>query len=244
MAEALVKGEQHNSDKDRRELLRINFSEYDAFFGEHHDEPNDGTPNIAAIVYLTSFKLYKKIAKISYHDYSKIRQLCHELGVRFEDNIDLNPYETYNSLSTISKLSILAISLFVAVFSLIVYKLRVEPFLPEILLLKGWYLSDAFATVIFVILIYAMTFGFTEQFGSFKREIHMAEEILSRAEKNDDRSIIVLCGDLHMPVISHILRENGWSVDERPSRTRFSKFFRIYGKFRSIIVIQILSVTR
>lgn len=221
MGFALIKGEQHNSDEDWSELLGIDFSKFDAVFVEHHEDKEQRN-ELKYVLYFTVFVLYDKFAGFAYHDNERIERICNHLEIEFEDNIDLNFYDTFDEISTTWVVLSFVISLLFALIAGLIFFRST----PSTVVVAQISLNHATAVLVFIVAFYLLNFGLIEFIGTFSRDEHMANELINRSQDNGYERIILLCGEMHRPVILRILEQEGWSVKELPSKTVISRILK------------------
>lgn len=238
MPYAKIVGEDHRSYSDQSNQSNIRLAEYDAVFEENPVEEKFhywGISTIAAIPYLTSFRVYMLLTKYFYHGHRDILEKSRQLDVAVENDIDLGPIGTYKKIGTIWKI---LIPLFAILGGLVIgiFTYSIVPSMesPNFINLRLMIAVGSFGIVFF-----GLNHGFTEIAGSFAREKHMADIIDQRSEEFTYENVLVICGDQHGPVIGHLLEESGWNTELTKSSSWLAKTFGSIRELR-LLVVEIL----
>lgn len=223
MTHARVEGESHCSDSDLDNVLSVDFSDYDAVFVEHHNDPEYKIglrPGL--LLFVVSFLTYGVIISKTYHTYQRIEDECEEYGVCFENDIDLDFIETYRELRWVWKLIIPIGVLGVS----ITFGTIISVYLATINLAVSHYLILCAAVLVFVISFVLLENAAVEAFGTYPRERAMVREILKRSDKKGYNNILIVCGDSHRLMIGYLLQLAGWDVDQTPTNSRLRYIYK------------------
>jgi len=224
---AVIKGEVHSSRKDKRALLDIDLSQFDAVFKEGRDNNTFNRDislvyalfSIGHIVFRATFgKLY-----VSTDDFE---QQVENEGVDFFDDIDTDFEEVYSLISTKKRVLLLFPALIVAALPFGIFLGFVE-----------WVTvrtAPSYLRLVFTVATLALIllFGFAWACAYFQlvlgsvtraRDEYMAENIIEIAEREGYDSIVVSCGDGHCRGISTRLEEKGWETDVRRTENPVGK---------------------
>lgn len=219
---AKIVGEVHYSRADLNELLDVDFSQFDAVFVEHHERSDYPlSSNLGLLLFLAAFISYRSIITKTYHEYTEIERGSYNDNVKYEDKIDLNGIQTYLGLGIHWKVLVPIIAFLTSfAFGWIFFSATSSH-----QIVGDVSLVHLIAPVIFVISFIGLENGLVEFAGSYRRERHMTAEILSRSDRNEYESILLLCGDFHRPMISQLLQQMGWEVEQVSSDSLLASTF-------------------
>lgn len=240
MKRAWVKGEAHYSDSDLSHTLSPDFSDYDSVFIEHHEVPGEPSGlNPGMLLFITAFTVFGKIISKTYHTNQEIKERCIEHGMNFEDNIDLNGIETYQELGLVWRLVIPIGVLLVSLLSMVI----TIAWLPAIVIGGLLPLDYTGGIILFLISFVVLENGAVEAIGTYSREQSMIEEILRRSDRKGYTNIIVVCGELHRPMIGYLLQSVGWKVEQCSTNSRLRLVYYLLQKSRLWILVHLRTPT-
>lgn len=243
MSEALIKGETHLSKRDKRALMEMDLSQFDAVFREGYDNDyfkRDLTALYAlfTIGHLVYGATYGRL----YFSDEDFEEKVEDEGVPYYDEIDTSIHETYEMVRPRKRVLILVLSPVLAAFLLGLASVPFQLILPRV------------APNLIPVLTFVATFAVIFLFGfawalayfmmivdevMYDRDEKMAEEILRNTEKEDYESILVTCGGNHRPGIASHLEKEGWKTEEETTHSPIGKILlwvdRLFGAVMSPI---------
>lgn len=232
MKSATIKGETHGSDADQQELLQIDLSKHDALFVESSDDDiRFENLSISSFPFAVTFKLYLAFSDAAYHSLDRVEQACKHTNTVYERNIDMTGLDTYNSLSIYTKLFCFT----APALGIYYYIVSIYDLFPKFELVPNLEFRFFIALFLYSVLVLTLNHGLVELIGSLNRDEFMVNEIISRSDDSEYSRIVVSCGEMHRPSISHLLRKEGWHVDELPSRSTAAQVFSPLREFRYYI---------
>jgi len=237
MPEALIKGETHLSKRDKRALMEMDLSQFDAVFREGYDNDyfkRDLTALYAlfAIGHLVYGATYGRL----YFSGEDFEEKAENEEVPYHDEIDTAIYETYEMVRPRKRVLTLVLSPVLAAFLL---GLTSAPF--QLVISR---VVPGLIPVLTVVATFAMIFlfGFAWALAYFMmivdevmydRDEKMAEEILRISDEKGYEAILVSCGGNHRPGIASYLKDDGWETEEETTDSPIGKVLmwinRVFG---------------
>ncbi|SNR65720.1 hypothetical protein SAMN06266787_10845 [Halorubrum ezzemoulense] len=228
--EAVIQGEWHIFTTDRKSLMERDTDQYQALYCEGRSERISPHPHrirynfyvigvlTLKIGYFLLAHLYSEIPIDSGYDIGKEAR---QRGLDFDDNIDLEIYEIFDSYTT--RTVNLALAGLLLVFGLLfIYALASDTVsigIPGLLLIPtpipSW-IPVLSVGVLLPFLYFSFLIGYAN---TGARDEEMANSITEKCTDRDHDSILILVGDKHVEPLSDELEEHGWNVDSNRSDT-------------------------
>jgi len=227
MPEALVKGETHLSKRDKRALMEMDLSQFDAVFREGYDNDyfkRDLTALYAlfAIGHLVYGATYGRL----YFSDEDFEEKAENEGVPYHDEIDTSIYETYEMVRSRKRVLILLLSPVLAAFLLGLASAPFQLVVPRVVpsLIPVLTLVATFAVIFLFGFAWALAyFMMIVDEVMYDRDEKMAEEILRISEEEGYESVLVTCGGNHRPGIASYLEQEGWETEEETTDSPIGK---------------------
>ena len=218
MAEAVVKGEAHYSNRDMEALMQMDFSRFDAVFREgRNNNYLDRDLTLFYALFAVGHLVYMATFGRLDFSYEDIEDKAGDQGVPYYDEIDASISESFEMVPMWKRVLGSVVS---PVMALIVFSMPIVLFQPVSPLLA----SDTASGVTVVMSIFVVLFfGFVWALSYFMlvvgevmhdRDEVMAEEIIRITEMEDYDSVLVACGGTHRSGIASYLEEEGWETEE------------------------------
>lgn len=224
---AVVKGETHLSNADKRALMEMDLTQFDAVFREGYDknyfERNITLPYVLfAIGHLVYGATYGRL----YFSLDDFRRLAGELEVGYHDKIDMAIYEHYEYQSRLRRVLLFLISPILALLlvGMLVYPLElvISHTVPALL--------PILSAVAAIVLLFTLGFVWALAFFMLlvtelteKRDETMANNIQEIAEQEGYETILVSCGGTHRSGIASRLEAAEWETDQIATDSRLGR---------------------
>ncbi|AFK20794.1 hypothetical protein E6P09_19365 (plasmid) [Haloferax mediterranei ATCC 33500] len=227
MVEALVKGETHLSKRDKRALMKLDLSSFDAVFREGHDKDYferkiDSLYALFAIGHVVYGATYGRL----YMPTEDFKAKAQNQGLPFHGEIDAAIHETYEMVPGWKRGLLF---LFSPIYAALILGIITAPFqwLAKIAV-PGIIPQLQLAAAVGLMFLYGFAWALAyflliENRVMYDRDECMAEEILKTAENEGYQSVLITCGGNHRPGIADYLREEGWQVEERTTDSPIGK---------------------
>ena len=227
MSEALIKGETHLSKRDKRALMEMDLSQFDAVFREGYDNDyfkRDLTALYAlfAIGHLVYGATYGRL----YFSDEDFEEKAEREGVPYYDEIDTSIYETYEMVRPRKRVLILVLSPVFATFLLGLVSAPFQLVIPRVVpgLIPVFTVVATFAVIFLFGFAWALAyFMMIVDEVMYDRDEKMAEEILRISEEEGYESVLVTCGGNHRSGIASYLEEEGWETEEETTESTIGK---------------------
>lgn len=233
---AIIQGEIHIFHTDRKSLMQRDIDKYQALYQEGRDEviyPHRYRNRY--YIYVIGILTLKLIYNIFSYGYKhldpgagyNIEKEAREAGLAFDDNIDLNINEIFDSYSILI-VNFTLIGLVVVFGAIFMNSFRADT-------LDFWIISTPIPwwllTLVFAVLL---PFIYSSLLISYAntgdRDKKMASTIDRKCDDRGQDAILILVGDKHVEPIGDQLDRKGWEVDEQRSNHIIG---RIYQKLES-----------
>lgn len=248
---AVVRGEFHISDTDRQALFDRDLSDYEAVYMEGRSNTiqlheNTSSYYLFLLGYFTldlGYSLVRPLQSKLGSDEYNVKKEAIDRGLEFEDEIDLEIHQIYDSYDTKYKkwlphTSILPV-IFTGLYSLFIETISV---ICLSITIPSWFL-----TVIFAVLTPFIFMSMLMETSSVSdRDERMASQIESKSTDQGHDRILVLVGDKHVNPVSDELEEAGWDVEPERSEhwiPRLSRLLSRYSYIASLNLILLLYAT-
>lgn len=217
---AEIQGEVHLSEKDRRALMELDLSGFDAVFRESHDKDyfnRDLTSGYS--FYAVGHLIYGATFGRVYNSPEEFREKVEESGTPFFE-VDADVHETYEMVPRWKRTLLLLGS---PVFTLTVLGLTGQVVIRALGLLS---LTIPVWVSYLAAVLLLLFFGLAWPLGFFRliegeakggRDDYMIEEIQRISVENGFENVLVSCGDAHRKPIAQALKRDDWEIEEQPS---------------------------
>jgi len=223
---AVIQGETHILPTDRKSLMDRETDQFQALYCEGRSETisphhHRNRYNLYVIGVLTLYLLYgtfshiySKLPLISGYD---IEAQAKDEGLLFDDNIDLEIHEIFDSYNT-QTVNITLVGLIILWTLEFIYSFQVDTIsfvIPSLVSISTpipiWMLPLVFGVLLpFVYFSLLVSYG-----NSGDRDEMMARSIIEKCDERDHDSILILVGDKHVEPISEKLDEEGWEIKKQ-----------------------------
>lgn len=236
MPEVLIKGETHSSEKDKQELLDLDLSRFDAVFREGHDRDyfkRDIT--LGYLIFAIGHLLYGGTYARFYESGDEFKEKVEAEGIPWV-KMDADVAETFEMVPRWKRGLLLLLS---PIMGGLLFGFASIPFqLALRFVAPGWIPVIGAVAVIFL-------FGFACALGYFllieeevmsDRDDYMAEKIVNLSEKEGYKTVLVSCGGKHRPGIAASLRDEGWEVRERGTRSLLGRILAMIERAEAAVL--------
>lgn len=224
---AAVKGETHLSNADKRALMEMDLTQFDAVFREGYDRNYfERDLTLPYVLFAIGHLVYGATYGRLYFSLDDFRRLAGELEVGYHDEIDMAIYEHYGYQSLLRRVLLFLTSPFLALLlvGMLAYPLQlaISHTMPALSPILG--VGAAIALMFTLGFFWALAFfmllvtGLTE-----KRDETMAKNIHDIAEKEGYETILVSCGGMHRSGIASRLEDVGWETDQIATDSRLGR---------------------
>lgn len=231
---AIIRGEAHISNIDRKALLDRDLSDFQAAYFEGRSDTIVMDKYTYSYVlylighlslelfYITAAKFYNYVLPSPTYD---VEQAARDEGLDVRNEIDLEIHEIYENIDhDVLRASLgIMVLLFILSFTGSFYNDTVSFWIVSTPI-PSWILP--LVSGVFLPFCYS---GLTMMIGdSPERDEKMAESIDVLAEKNGHKQVLVLVGDQHVVPISDLLKQRGWEVESERSQHPIPRLIRSF----------------
>lgn len=228
MPDAEIQGELHSSKKDRRTLMELDLSRFDAVFREGREGGYfERDLTVGYTLFAIGHLLYGATYGRLYVSAEKFERHVEESGLPFI-KIDAEIHEIFEMVPRWKRTGLLLFSPLYTAFLvgglifLITWSIGLTGIsIPDWVMIPislGFLLSYGLAWPLgFFMLVVAETMD--------DRDEYMAENILEVSNDRGFEEVVVSCGDGHRRGIRSILEDHGWNVDPHPTESLIGKVF-------------------
>ena len=248
MPAALIKGETHLSKRDKRALMEMDLSQFDAIFREGYDNDyfkRDLTAlyTLFAIGHLVYGATYGRL----YFSDEDFEEKAENKGVPYHDEIDTAVYETYELVRPRNRVTILILSPVFAAFLMGIasapFQLVLSKVVPDLIPILT--IVATFAVILLFGFAWALAyFMMIVDEVMYDRDEKMAGEILRITEEEGYETVLVDCGGKHRPGIASYLDEEGWETREETTDSPIGKVLLWIGRLSGAVMNPITSVKK
>lgn len=223
MVKAVVHGETHSSEKDKKALMDRDLSRFDAIFIEDFDR-NYFNRNITLGYALFAIGHLVAAATLgrSYVSKEDFRQKAKREGIPIYE-VDAAIYEVYDMVPRWKRVVMLLLSPFGALFFFTILAGVIQWLSIPVPALIGQFIAVLGLLFLFGFLVAFQYFVLIENEVLLDRDEYMAEEVLRVTDENGYESVLVNCGDKHRSGITSLLEEQDWEVDPHPTQSWLGK---------------------
>ena len=225
---AVVRGEVHVSDTDRQALFDRDLSDYEAVYMEGRSNTiqlheNTSSYYLFLLGYFTLDLGYSLVSplqsKLGSDEYN-VKKEAIDRGLEFEDEIDLEIHQIYNSYGDKYKMWLPYFSIFPFTFtvflSLFIDTISISYVSVTI---PTWFFTIVFAVLTpFIFMSVLMEISNVSD-----RDDRMANKIDKKSTEQDHDRLLVLVGDKHVEPVSDRLEEGGWDINRERSEHWLSR---------------------
>ena len=234
---AVIQGEIHIFPTDRRSLMDRETDQFQALYCEgrsetispHHHRNRYNFYVIGVLtlylLYGTFSHIYSKLPLISGYD---IEAQARDEGLLFDDNIDLEIHEIFDSYNT-QTVNFTLVGLIILWAFEFIYSFQVDTLsfvIPSLVSISTpipiWMLPLVFGVLLpFVYFSLLVSYG-----NSGDRDETMARSIIEKCDEREHDSILILVGDKHVEPISEELDEEGWEIKKQRTNNIIARIKR------------------
>jgi hypothetical protein len=227
---AIIQGEIHVAQRDRRSLLDRRTPDTDGLFIEgRSDQIKLEHASVGYVLFLLGYLSVEALYQLSgfverllpSRETLDIEDTAKQHGLEVDSEIDAELHEMWN-LTTARRRGLM----YIALLSMLCFSAFHPSIAPQAEFIPDTVLSTVVAAGTPLLYTALGIFGLGTD---GQRDQIMAETIEDQSTANSHNEILVLCGDRHVPGISEHLRSMGWEVVDQRSSHPLARLTRLLG---------------